>query len=99
MEGLLEELPELCVEDRVDNGVEGAVDVAQPGDDAHQPWGDVTGGTQGPHGVDHEERGPAEQEGTWDGIDTHIQAVRHIHKQTHEVHTHSRKTGTRCSQT
>lgn len=65
VEGLLEELPELCVEDRVDNGVEGAVDVAQPGDGAYQGLWDVAGSTQGPRGVDDEERGPAEQEATW----------------------------------
>lgn len=32
----LEEFLELCVEDGVDDGVESTVDVAQPGDSAHQ---------------------------------------------------------------
>lgn len=61
-ETLLEEFLELGVEDGVDDGVEGAVDVAQPGDGAHQTGRDVARQTHGPCGVDHEERGPAEEE-------------------------------------
>lgn len=61
-ETFLEKFLELCVEDGVDDGVECTVDVAQPGDGAHQTGGDVTGQTHGSRRVDHEERSPAEQE-------------------------------------
>lgn len=67
MEEFFEEVPELCVEDGVDDGVEGAVDVAQPRHHTHQTGGDLAGLTMGPHGVDHEERCPAEQEDTCGG--------------------------------
>lgn len=63
-ETFLEEFLELCVEDGVDDGVECTVDVAQPGDGAHQTGGDVTGQTHSSRRVDHEERSPAEQEAT-----------------------------------
>lgn len=61
-ETFLEEFLELCVEDGVDDGVECTVDVAQPGDGAHQTGGDVTGQTHSSRRVDHKERSPAEQE-------------------------------------
>lgn len=61
-ETFLEELLELRVENGVDDGIEGAVDVAEPGDGAHQGVGDVAGQTQGSHCVHHEERRPAQQE-------------------------------------
>lgn len=61
-ETFLEELLELRVEHGVDDGIEGAVDVAEPGDGAHQRVGDVARQAQRSHRVDHEERRPAEQE-------------------------------------
>lgn len=64
MHTLLEELFELGVEDSVDDRVDGAVDVAQPGDSAHQPRWDVARRAQGSGGVDHEEWRPAEKEAT-----------------------------------
>ena len=62
MQELLKELPELCVEDGVDDGVEGAVHVAQPRDDVHQTSGNVTRGAHGPGRVHHKEWSPAEEE-------------------------------------
>lgn len=64
MQELFEKVPKLCVEDRVDDRVEGAVDVAEPRHHAHQPRWDVTVPTAGPQGVKDKEGGPAEQEGT-----------------------------------
>lgn len=64
METLFEELPELCVEDGVDDGVEGAVDVAEPRHHAHQGRRDVAVVAAGSRGVEDKEGGPAEQEGT-----------------------------------
>lgn len=58
----LEKLPKLCVEDGVDDGIEGTIDVTQPGDDADQSRRDVAGRAQGSHCVDHKEWSPAEQE-------------------------------------
>lgn len=58
-ETLLEELLKLCVEDGVDDGVEGAVDVAQPGDGAHQAGRDVARHAQGSRRVDDKEWRPA----------------------------------------
>lgn len=63
-ETFLKEFLELCVENGVDDGVESAVDVAQPGDGAHQAGRDVARQTHGSRRVDHEERSPAEQEAT-----------------------------------
>lgn len=63
-EAFLKELPEFSVEDGVDDGVEGTVDVAQPCNSAHQTGRDVARHTHGAHRVDHEERSPAEQEAT-----------------------------------
>lgn len=63
-ETFLEELLELCVKDGVDDRVEGAVDVAQPGDRAHQTGWDLARQAHSSGRVDHEERRPAEQEAT-----------------------------------
>lgn len=63
-EAFLKEFLELGVEYGVDDGVESTVDVAQPGDSAHQTGRDVARQTHGAHRVDHEERSPAEQEAT-----------------------------------
>lgn len=63
-ETILEELLELCVKDGVDDRVEGAVNVAQPGNRAHQTGWDLTRQAHGSGHVDHEERRPAEQEAT-----------------------------------
>lgn len=61
---LFEEVPELCVEDGVDDGVEGAVDVAEPRHHAHQGRRDVAVLTASSHRVEDKEGSPAEQEGT-----------------------------------
>lgn len=63
-EAFLKEFLEFCVEDGVDDGVESTVDVAQPGDSAHQIWRDVARQTHSAHRVDHKEWSPAEQEAT-----------------------------------
>lgn len=63
-ETFLEELLELCVKDGVDDRVEGAVDVAQPGDRAHQTGWDHARQAHSSGRVDHEEWRPAEQETT-----------------------------------
>lgn len=64
MQKLLEKVPEFCVENRVDDRVESAVDVAEPRYHAHQCRWDVTVLTAGPQGVKDKEGCPAEQEGT-----------------------------------
>lgn len=64
LEAFFEEFFEFSIEDGVDDGVESTVDVAQPGDSAHQTGRDVACQTHSAHRVDHEERGPAEQEAT-----------------------------------
>lgn len=63
-ETLFEEFLEFRVEDGVYDGVEGAVDIAQPGDSAHQGRGDIACQAESAQRVDHEERSPAEQEAT-----------------------------------
>lgn len=64
MQELLEKVPELRVEDGVDDGVQSAVDVAEPRHHAHQGRGDVAVLTASSHRVQDKERSPAEQEGT-----------------------------------
>lgn len=64
MQKVFEELPELCVEDGVDDGVESAVDVAEPRHHAHQGRWDVAVLTTSSHRVEDKEGSPAEQEGT-----------------------------------
>lgn len=64
VQDLLEELPELGVEDGVDDGVEGAVDIAEPRYHTHQSRWDVATLTARSHRVQDKERSPAEQEGT-----------------------------------
>lgn len=64
MQTLFEEVPELCVEDGVDDGVESAVDVAEPGHHAHQGRRDVAVMTTGSRYVEDKEGSPAQQEGT-----------------------------------
>lgn len=64
MQDLAEEVPELSVEHGVDDGVEGAVDVTQPGDGAGDLSGNSTGLAESLGDVDHEERSPAEEEST-----------------------------------
>lgn len=59
-----EELSELCIEDGVNDGVESAVDVPQPGYGAHQIGGDIAGLAHSPGGVHHKKGGPAEQKRT-----------------------------------
>ena len=54
--------PKLPVEDRVDDGVERRVAVAEPEDDAEQLGGDGDAGEEG-DGVDGEEGKPAPDEG------------------------------------
>lgn len=61
---LFEKVPEFCVKDGIDDGVESAVDVAQPCHHAHQRHRDMTVLATGPQGVKDKEGGPAEQEGT-----------------------------------
>lgn len=64
MKEVLEELPELRVEDGVDDGVESAVDVAEPRHHAHEGRRDVAVLAASSHGVEYKEGGPAEQEGS-----------------------------------
>lgn len=64
MQQLFEKVPEFCVENCVDDGVESAVDVAEPRYHAHQRRWDMTVLTAGPQGVKDKEGSPAEQEGT-----------------------------------
>lgn len=64
MQQLFEKVPEFCVENCVDDGVESAVDVAEPRYHAHQRRWDLTVLTAGPQGVKDKEGSPAEQEGT-----------------------------------
>lgn len=63
MQKLLEEVPELGVEDGVDDGVEGAVDVAEPRHHAHQGRWDAAVPTASSHRVEDKEWSPAEEEG------------------------------------
>lgn len=65
MQELFEEVSELRVEDGVDDGVQGAVDVAEPRHHTHQAWRDVAVLTASSQRVEDEEGSPAEQEGTW----------------------------------
>ena len=63
MEDLLEGLSELNVEGGVDDGVDGAVQVAQPGDGAVEGGGDTAGGPAvGLQHMGQEERQPADDE-------------------------------------
>lgn len=64
MQELFEKVPELRVEYGVYDGVESAVDVAEPRHHAHQGRGDVAVLTASSHRVEDKERSPAEQEGT-----------------------------------
>lgn len=64
MQQLFEKVPEFCVENCVDDGVESAIDVAEPRHHAHQRRWDMTVLTAGPQGVKDKEGSPAEQEGT-----------------------------------
>lgn len=64
METLFEEVPKLCIEDSIDDRVQGAVDVAEPRHHAHQGRRDVAVVAAGSRDVEDKERSPAEQEGT-----------------------------------
>lgn len=64
MQQLFEKVPEFCVENCVDDGVESAIDVAEPRYHAHQRRWDMTVLTAGPQDVKDKEGSPAEQEGT-----------------------------------
>lgn len=64
MQELFEEVPELCVENGVDDGVESTVDVAEPRHHAHQGWWDMADLTASSHRVEDKEGSPAEQKGT-----------------------------------
>lgn len=64
LQKLLEEFPELSIEDSVDDGVESAVDIAEPRHHAHQGRRDVAVLTASSHRVEDKEGSPAEQEGT-----------------------------------
>lgn len=61
---LFKEVPELCVEDSVDDGVKSTVDIAEPRHYTHQGWRDVAVLTTSSHRVEDKEGSPAEQEGT-----------------------------------
>lgn len=63
-ETFLEELFELCVEDGVDDGIEHAVDVTEPGDCAHQPGGGDAFQAHSLCRVGNKEWSPAEQKAT-----------------------------------
>lgn len=78
---LAEELPELCVEHCVDDGIDSAVDVPQPGDCAHQIGGDITRLTHGPGDVHYKEGCPAEQKRTCkqQGTDRQLQILDKLH--------------------
>lgn len=65
MEELFEEVPELSVEDSVYDGVESAVDVAEPCHHTHQGRWDVAVLTASSHCMEDKEWSPAEQEGTY----------------------------------
>ena len=58
---LVESLPELHVEDAVDDGVKSAVAVSQPGQDLEHRGADTVLAQAGDD-IDHEEGGPAQQE-------------------------------------
>lgn len=60
-----EEVPELGVENSVNDGVDSAVDVTQPGDDAGDLSGNGAGLAESPCNVDHKKWCPAEEESTW----------------------------------
>lgn len=61
-ETFLEELLELCVENGVDDGIEGAVDITQPGEGARQRVGNVAFQAKSFQRVHHEEWRPTQQE-------------------------------------
>lgn len=63
METLFEEVPKFRVKDRIDDRVQGAVDVAEPRHHAHQGRRDVAVVAAGSCRVEDKEGGPAEQEG------------------------------------
>lgn len=64
MQDLDEGLAELDVEGGVDDGVDGAVEVAQPGDGAVQRGRDAAASAVGLQHVGEEERQPADDEHT-----------------------------------
>lgn len=59
-----EEVPELSVENSVNDGVDGTVDVTQPSDSAGDLRGNGAGLAESPCNVDHKKRRPAEEEST-----------------------------------
>lgn len=64
MQKLFKEVPELCVEDSVDDRVQNTVDIAEPCHHAHQGRRDVAVLTTSSHRVEDKEGSPAKQEGT-----------------------------------
>lgn len=64
-EDLDEGPPELNVEGGVDDRVEGAVDVPQPGESAVKPRRDVACPAVGVQYMSHKERQPADEEDSW----------------------------------
>lgn len=65
MQDLDEGLAELDVEGGVDDGVDGAVEVAQPGDGAVERGRDAAAAAVGLQHVGEEERQPANDEHAW----------------------------------
>lgn len=64
-EDLEEGFAEVSVESCVDDGVEGAVDVSEPGAGTVQPWRHVAGWAVGIQDVNQEEGQPADYECPW----------------------------------
>lgn len=66
--------PEFGVEDGINDGIESRVGVTQPGQDLEGGQGHAILAESGPD-VDHEERGPAQQEDAHDDPDGHGRLV------------------------
>lgn len=67
MQNLNEGLPELHVEGGVNDGIDGAVDVAQPSEGVVHLGGDLASCAVGVQDVGDEKRQPAYDEDTWGG--------------------------------
>lgn len=67
MQNLNEGLPELHVEGGVNDGIHGAVDVAQPGEGVIHLDGDLASRAVGVQDMGNEKRQPAYDEDTWGG--------------------------------
>ena len=59
-----EEVPELRIENGINDGVESTVDITQPSDSAGDLSGNGAGLAESPGNVDHKKRCPAEEEST-----------------------------------